>query len=276
LHYPRRVTHLTRSSTHFQVGGEWGSITAQRVILATGGRSLPKSGSDGFGYTLAQNLGHSLTEHIFPALVPLLLPADHFLRELSGISANVTLTLQAGNQRLAQFTNALLCTHFGLSGPAVLDISRYVIAAPAADLTVNWLPPRTPAEVEAALLASRENIGRMVAHLPERLARALCAAAELSPTTRSDQLTREQRRRWLTLLTAMPLPIAGNRGYTYAEVTAGGVPLDQLHLKTMQSRVCEGLFLCGEICDVDGRIGGFNFQWAWASGYVAGVSVLGA
>ena len=91
-------------------------------------------------------------------------------------------------------------------------------------------------------------------------------------TSRVDQLSRDVRRKLAQTLTQMPLPISGDRGFTYAEVTAGGVPLTEIRLETMESRLCPGLYLCGELCDVDGRIGGYNFQWAWASGYIAGVS----
>src|SRR5690606_5511171 len=109
--------------------------------------------------------------------------------------------------------------------------------------------------------------------LPERLLRALCDHAAVAPATFADQLSRQQRKSVVQAFTRLPLPVTGNRGYTYAEVTAGGVPLSEMYLNTMESRVCPGLYLCGEICDVDGRIGGFNFQWAWSSGYTAGVSV---
>jgi hypothetical protein len=108
--------------------------------------------------------------------------------------------------------------------------------------------------------------------LPERLAEALCLEAGLDPATPGHQLTREGRRALARVVTALELPVAGDRGFAFAEVTAGGVPLSELRLSTMESRVTPGLRLCGEICDVDGRIGGFNFQWAWASGYVAGAA----
>jgi predicted flavoprotein YhiN len=109
--------------------------------------------------------------------------------------------------------------------------------------------------------------------LPERLAQALCTAAGVDPAAPGHQLTRGARRALVQHLAALPLPITGTRGWQAAEVTAGGVPLNELDLATMQSRRCPGLHLCGEICDVDGRIGGYNFQWAWASGYVAGIGV---
>lgn len=281
LHYPRRVETIVRENGGFCVSGAWGEMRAKRVILATGGRSLPKSGSDGQGYELAKSLGHSLTQHIFPALVPLTLPKNHFICGLSGITVNTTLEVISGTgKRLASFTDSTLCTHFGLSGPAVLDISRYFITAqfdgPETKLHINWLPEKTPEQVDRDLQQLHQHsMGRYLApDLPERLARALCTEAGIETSQRGSQLTREQRRTLVTMLTRMPLPITGNRGFTYAEVTAGGVPLSEIYLKMMASRVCPGLFLCGEICDVDGRIGGYNFQWAWSSGYVAGTSAL--
>ncbi len=112
--------------------------------------------------------------------------------------------------------------------------------------------------------------GHGVGGIPDRLARTLCVQAEVEPGALVHTLTREKRRAPVRCVTETQLPVTGDRGYTYAEVTAGGVPLSEVHLETMESRVCPGLHLCGEILDVDGRIGGFNFQWAWASGYVAG------
>ena len=109
-------------------------------------------------------------------------------------------------------------------------------------------------------------------HLPERLARALCTAAAAPPT---GDLPRDARRRLATCAAALPLPITGDRGFTAAEATAGGVPLTEVRLDTLESRICPGLFFAGEVLDVDGRIGGFNFQWAWASGFVAGTAAGG-
>lgn len=277
--HPRRIERITRTDDGFTLSGAWGDLTARRVILATGGKSLPKSGSDGHGYRLASALGHTLTPRIFPALVPLLLPGGHALTTLSGISADVTMTVSEPNGRnLVSFNGALLCTHFGLSGPVVLDISRYWQDAAdtygSASLTVNWLPDMTSDAVDASLATApkltplRWLDGRLV----ERLARTLCAEASIDATAPLGRLTRAERLALVRTLTAYPLPVTGTRGYTYAEVTAGGVPLTELTLKTLESRLCPGLHLCGELCDVDGRIGGYNFQWAWASGYVAGIS----
>jgi predicted Rossmann fold flavoprotein len=266
------------------------SLHSKRLIIATGGRSLPRTGSDGHGYTFAKSLGHSLTRRIFPSLVPLTLPSGHLLTTLSGLTFPATLELRAHTgKRLAEFTDSTLCTHFGLSGPSVLDISRYYLDAsaharethtPPPVLIMNILPGTTGDVldrrfIDAAARHGSQSIARLLlSQAPERLLRVLCESAGADPAATPSQLTRDSRRRLVEALTALPLPIAGDRGFTFAEVTAGGVPLDQLNLKTLESKPTPGLHVCGEICDVDGRIGGFNFQWAWASGFVAGSSAV--
>jgi predicted Rossmann fold flavoprotein len=122
-------------------------------------------------------------------------------------------------------------------------------------------------------LGARTVLGWLREHLPERLARALCEFCSIDPSLPGARLTKEARRTLAHALTEMPVEIAHDRGFTHAEVTAGGVPLTEIDPRTMKSRVCDGLWLVGEILDVDGRIGGFNFQWAWASGHIAGCSV---
>jgi predicted Rossmann fold flavoprotein len=173
----------------------------------------------------------------------------------------------------------VLCTHFGLSGPGVLDISRYYIDSkmsdPGAALVVNWLPGETFESTDRALVElGSASVGRWAREwLPERLVDAVCGSAGVEMGLAGNALTKEARRALARALVEMRVPVSGDRGFTYAEVTAGGVPLSELHLESMESRICPGLHLCGEICDVDGRIGGYNFQWAWSSGYTAGVSV---
>ncbi|MBW4436791.1 MAG: NAD(P)/FAD-dependent oxidoreductase [Pleurocapsa minor GSE-CHR-MK-17-07R] len=283
VRYPIRVDNVKwlEGEEYFRVYGEWGELFARKVVLATGGKSLPKSGSDGGGYVIARHLGHTITDRVMPALVPLTLPAGHWVTTLSGISTPATLSVHAGTgKRLISFTDDMLCTHFGLSGPAVLDISRHLQDAQMDDaqakLVINWLPSFTAESFEAHLLNTRRvSSARLLMDLglPERLARALCEQAGADGSAPADQLTRAQRRQMVAVATACDLPVTGTRGYTYAEVTAGGVPLSEIKLETMESVVRPNLYLCGEICDVDGRIGGYNFQWAWSSGYLAGVSV---
>jgi predicted Rossmann fold flavoprotein len=258
------------------------AFRARHVILATGGMALPRSGSDGFGYTLAKHLGHTTTPRIFPALVPIVLHDAHFLRTLSGLTFEAKLWVQQTTGKhipSSTFTGSTLCTHFGLSGPAPLDVSRYYFDAaqqePGAQLMINFTPSFTPQTLDDLALSRRRiSPGRLLTeapcNLPDRLARALCQLANIDPSAPAEHLTKPQRKALIESVTATKLPVAGHRGFTYAEVTAGGVPLSELRLETMESRITPNLHLCGEICDVDGRIGGFNFQWAWASGYLAG------
>ena len=251
-----RVESLERG---FLINGE---LQADKVILATGGRSVPKTGSDGRGYALVRNLGHTVTD-VFPALVPLILEDGHWLTSLSGTSTEAELAVRSGSGRvLTRVRGSLLFTHFGLSGPAALDVSRHWIAAKREDenatLAANFLPGETFESLDKALQGGASLRGR----LPARLLDALAPQA----------MTKEARRAFVRSLVEHPLPVKSDRGFDYAEVTAGGVPLTEIDLATMASRKCDGLFLCGEILDVDGRIGGFNFQWAWASGRLAGLN----
>jgi predicted Rossmann fold flavoprotein len=258
-------------------------VHARRVILCTGGKALPKSGSDGAGLAMAQALGHAVTEHVVPSLVPLRLAPGHWITGLSGLTVHAELVLRSGGgKRLAAFTDSTLCTHFGLSGPSVLNISRHWTMArfddPAARLELSWMPGTDAEALDRALVDAK---GRTAAaflreRLPERLVRALLEAAGVDGSSTVQQLPRERRRALVTACTATALPVEGDRGYTFAEATAGGVPLAEVRLETMESRVVPGLHLAGEVLDVDGRIGGFNFQWAWASGFVAGTSAAHA
>ena len=279
---PWWVKSITKQDDGFEVIGADETIRARRVVLATGGKSLPKSGSDGHGYSIAKSLGHSITPRVFASLVPLTLPSTHFLCGLSGVSAVVTLQVCAGNcKRLRVFTESMLCTHFGLSGPAVLDISRYFIDAraddPDAQLIINWLPNLSLESADAALIElsqRRISPARWLREqgLPDRLAKALCEHSGIDSSAPLRNLARKTRRGFAQTLTELPVPVTGDRGFNHAEVTAGGVPLREIKLETMESRICPNLHICGEICDVDGRIGGYNFQWAWASGYIAGTA----
>lgn len=287
LRHPARVERIVAAEGGgFEVAGPWGVIHAARVVLAAGGMALPRTGSDGFGYVLARVLGHTITPRVFPALVPLRLEAGHVLTGLAGVSAPARVEVRSGSgRRIESFTGPVLMAHFGLTGPAVMNMSRHLTAArdadPAAGLTLCWLPDRSEDEVERAILeGGATRAGRIVdvlarGALPARLVEALCTSAGCGEAPCA-AITREQRRSLVGTLCAMPTPVVGDRGFTFAEATAGGVPLREIRLGTMESRVCPGLHLCGEILDVDGRIGGFNFQWAWASGHAAGVGAVSA
>jgi len=260
-----------------------GSLAARRVIIATGGKSLPKSGSDGSGYALAQALGHSLTPLVLPALVPLTLPGGHWILSLSGLALDARVhAVAASGERLHSCEGAVLCTHFGLSGPAILDISRHWLHAAESDaearIEINWLPRFSPETLDAHLLSARGTSVSAAMHglLPERFFRALCTVACVDPAMGVQQVSRAARLALVRLATACELRPSGTRGFVAAETTAGGVPLDEVDLATMNSVCCPRLHLCGEILDVDGRIGGFSFQWAWATGFIAGSAAAAA
>lgn len=252
------------------------TLRARRIILATGGMSLPKTGSDGFGYTLARSLGHSVTPRIFPALVPLTVPDGHFARSLAGLSTVAALEARdIRNKKIAEFTGPLLFTHFGVSGPVVLDISRYYLGARAdggATLIARWIPDLDERALDRELLSlgRRTPVRFLADRLPERLARAICEHVGVDPASPGASLRKDRRAALVAAVCRMEIPITGSKGFIAAEVTAGGVPLSEVRLDSMESRAAPGLHLVGEILDVDGRIGGFNFQWAWASGHVAG------
>lgn len=276
-----RVVALHRTNGGFLIETADGREHRSRaVVLATGGRSLPKSGSDGFGYELARRLGHGYVETT-PALVPLVLGGDWY-RALSGVSHPAALTLRAADRTLVRLSGSLLWTHVGISGPVVLNFSRHWHRArldeddASLEVLLNICPGETHASLERwlqeeARIRPRAQLRSVLAtRLPAAVADAWTAHAGVARDTTLAHLTRDDRRRTVGALLDTRLDVLDSRGYGYAEVTAGGVPLDEIDHASMGSRVCPGLYLVGEILDVDGRLGGFNFQWAWSSAFVAG------
>ncbi len=278
-----RVSDVSRSRSGFLVQHSHGEIRADRVILATGGQSLPRTGSDGFGYRLARSLGHRVTPTV-AALVPLVLDQSMFHTTLSGLTHDVELITLVDGRELDRRTGSLLWTHFGISGPVVMDASRFWTQAMyegmRVELYANFAPSRTAEELRTWLTTQvtehpKRSLGRTVALLvPERLAQSLCHHCSCTPQNAVAQVSRADRNRLLNTLTRFRFPIQRDRGWNFAEVTAGGVPLDEIDYRSMESKLASGLYLAGEILDCDGRIGGFNFQWAWATGWLAGRSAV--
>ena len=273
----RRVSGIERTEKGFVVRYYDGAVTARVVVLATGGRSLPRSGSDGSGYGLARALGHSVTSTV-AALVPLVLRDTMFHASLSGSSHDVTLTTFVKGKAVDVRRGSLLWTHFGVSGPVVMDASRFWTGArergEQAELSVSLVPDWTQEAAREWLMAqaaanARRSLSKTLAVIvPERLAEAICASAAVDSRTAAAQLPRAERERLIAALTRLPLPVTADRGWNYAEVTAGGVPLEEIDYRTMESKLVPGLYVIGEMLDCDGRIGGFNFQWAWSSARV--------
>jgi predicted Rossmann fold flavoprotein len=277
------VQSITYQGKDFLIQHSQGVLQARQLILATGGRSLPKTGSDGSGWDLAQHLGHTVTP-TYPALVPLLLDPSFFHADLSGISHDIMLTTRVNNQIVDRRTGSLLWTHFGVSGPVVLDASRFWVLATEqgqkVQLHLNYFPHATHKEVEnwliqAASLPGRKTVQTFLAErLPTRVASRFAQFLEPDISlTPINLLPKDTRRTLVYNLTNLSLPVIGSRGWNFAEVTAGGVPLNEINPSTMASRLVPGLSVIGEMLDCDGRIGGFNFQWAWSTGYIGGTSV---
>lgn len=247
-------------------------LDASAVVIATGGLSVPATGSDGFGLSLARRLG--LEVHAtYPALTPL--TADpHPHAELAGVSLDVTIRAP-GTRPAFETTGGFLFTHRGWSGPTVLDASHLAIRGRPEggrqDLHVEWVPGMA-AGWEDALAPGAGNVRGVVAErIPRRLADVLLREIGLDPDTPLSQLRREDRLALVDALSAYPLPWTGDEGYKKAEVTGGGVSLAEVAPRTMESRKHPGLFLCGEVLDAFGPIGGHNFLWAWSTGRTAGV-----
>jgi predicted Rossmann fold flavoprotein len=278
-----RVTEVTADQQGmFALHQEQGTCHARRVIFATGGKSLSRTGSDGSGWDMVRRLGHTVTTTV-PALVPLVLREDMFHAQLAGISLPVEFTTFAAGKVVDRRVGSLLWTHFGISGPVVMDASRHWTLARAqgqsVELRCHFFPGQDFSQLEKWLLdtanaRSRVSLVKVLGErLPDRMAEVLVRWSGIESGTILSQLSREQRRALVHSLTNFFVPVEHDRGWNFAEVTAGGVPLAEINFRTMESRVVKGLYLVGEILDCDGRIGGFNFQWAWATGYIAGRAV---
>ncbi len=256
------------------------SIRSRRAVLCTGGRSLPKTGSDGFGYELARRLGHRCVDPV-PALAPLLVDG---WEALTGVSHQAALTLRVNGAATVTLNGPMLWTHFGASGPVALNLSRHWHRASAEGqpcaVSLNVCPGESLETLDGWLreqeqIRPRARVATVVAsRVPAAVAERWVAAAGIDDTVTMAHLTREQRHALMRALLDTALPVRGSRGFSYAEVTAGGVPLDEVDSATMESRVCPGLYLAGEILDVDGRLGGFNFQWSWSSAWVAAQAIV--
>jgi hypothetical protein len=246
------------------------------VVLTTGGRSYPACGTTGDGYRWVRALGHTVTPPR-PALVPLT-TKDPWVRGLKGIAvpdAEVRVTDAPGGKPRARGRGAMLFAHFGLSGPAVLDVSR-VVGGPGLALDCDLLPGTPVPALDEHLRTAASSSGNkkvegiLAEVLPRRLAAALVERAGLPPGRKTAELARDERARLVGVLKRLHLPVSGNLGFDRAEVTAGGVALGEVDPRTMESRIVPGLFIAGEMLDVDGPIGGYNLQAAFSTGWVAG------
>lgn len=275
-----RVCFDTRVTGVEPVGGGWtvettgGRIDAARVVFATGGLSVPSTGSDGAGIAIVERLGHRVVP-TYPALTPLLGGSGRGHASLAGVSLTARLRARFRGKTI-ETSGGFLFTHRGYSGPAVLDISHAVThpsrgSEPPA-VRVQWGTLGAD-EWTTALSGESALVSTLVSrHVPARLADQLMAEAGVPTDRRASDLRRAERTALVERLTSYDLPVDGDEGYKKAEVTGGGVALDEVHPRTLESRRCPGLYLCGELLDAFGPIGGHNFAWAWSTGHTVGLS----
>jgi predicted Rossmann fold flavoprotein len=263
----------------FAIATTRGEYQSRSVVLATGGLSLPKSGSDGAGLSIAERLGHTIVPTT-PALAPLLLAGNEPLhKELAGVAHPAELSIWANGRIVRKLRGSMLWTHVGISGPVALNASRHWLR-----LTMEGLQPSITlnlcgGDAFEAIQSRMTDLARdrpkpslqvlLASLIPASVAAAMLNTLAIDPLTTAAHVTRSVRKRLSHSLAEWPLPVTGSRGYNHAEATAGGISLAEINPATMESRVCPGLFLVGEMLDVDGRLGGFNFQWAWSSAFVA-------
>jgi len=263
------VCNLRKTDTGFKASSPLGEIEAQSLVIASGGLSIPKMGASGFGYEVARQFGHTVLP-VRAALVPLIQSGKHqaHYEGLSGVSLPQVVT-RAGKQ---SFRAGMLFTHRGISGPAILQISSYW--QPGDDLRVDLAPDTDAADWLQAQRSARPDMelkNVLADLLPKRLAQRLCEVWFSSKPMR--QYSEKELAEMGAQLNDWPIVASGTEGYRTAEVTLGGVDTRELSSSSMESKRVPGLYFIGEVVDVTGWLGGYNFQWAWASGHAAGLVV---
>jgi predicted Rossmann fold flavoprotein len=263
------------SGVRLQAGG---ALKADSCILSTGGLSYPLTGSTGDGYQIAERLGHTIVP-LRPSLVPLEVE-EPWAKELQGLSLrNVKASLFAGKKMIGEEFGEMLFTHFGVSGPIILRLSRLSVRSPVRGkltLRLNLKPALGPEQLDKRLIRDFAKYHRrQFKHslddlLPRRLISVIVQRSNIPPEKPVHQITSQERKRLQDLLTHLPLSILRSRPIEEAVVTAGGVELSEVNPKTLESRIISGLYFCGEILNLDGPTGGYNLQAAFSTGYLAG------
>jgi predicted Rossmann fold flavoprotein len=291
------VVEFERCGDGFQLRTPLRTLEAARVLVTTGGQSYPGCGTTGDGYGWLAGLGHTIVPPQ-PALVPITIDTA-WVRELRGVtlpdvslrvlpldkpsaSSGATVDVRPQDEHLQRHRGSLLFTHFGLSGPVVLDVSRMVSVHPqprSLGLEFDFLPESSEAQLDDYLRQQASTSGKkqistiLPEALPRRLVDVLLTLATTPADRKAAELTKAERLRLVPLMKRLLVPVSGTRGFSKAEVTAGGVSLDEVDSHTMQSKRVPNLYLAGEILDLDGPIGGYNFQAAFSTGWLAAESL---
>lgn len=272
------LTDLRATDDGFTLATPARQLAARRVILSTGGKSYPGSGTTGDGYRFAAQFGHTIVPPR-PALTPVT-TAEPWVAGLRGVTLpDAALRVVEGTTTLASRRGSLLFAHFGLTGPVALDVSRVVSGHPAPrtlalelDLLPSWPEPEVDRFLQAESLASgKKQLANVLATLvPHRLAETLLTLTNQPADRKAAGLSKVDRQRLVQVVKRLRIPVTGTLGFEKAEVTAGGVALDEVDSRDMQSKRQPGLYIAGELLDLDGPIGGYNFQAAWSTGWLAG------
>jgi len=272
------VLEVSVGDDGFSIRTDQGTYRADQLVIATGGLTYPATGSTGDGYVFARTLGHSVTE-VSPALAAVTIE-DYRFSDLAGISfTDVVISLYCAGQKVRRHTGDLLLTHSGLSGPGILDLSRFI--RPGDTLRVSFLPSVDHQKVRETLLSRISASGKARVRtvltgfdLPERFANKLLTLARIDPDLTGAHLSRKDRSALIELLTGCPFVVGRLGGVHEAMVTRGGVSLAEIDPKTMGSRLVPGLFFVGEVLDIDGDTGGYNLQAAFSTAALAARSIV--
>lgn len=277
------VKKISKKKGRFVINLEQGqTYYGDRVIISTGGKAMPSSGSDGNGYDLAIKLGHSIVD-VFPSLVQLMLEGPYFKR-LDGVKFEGTAEILDKDQSIAKDRGDILFANYGVSGPPILQISRkaneLLIRRKEAILKINIMDGFTKDELKT-LIKRRFVVNpnmpvdfSFVGLINKRLIPVILKEAGVDDIKRkASDIMENELINIVNILTDWRFVIRGTKSWTSAQTTAGGVSTEEIDSRTMESKIVKGLFFTGEIMDVDGKCGGYNLQWAWSSGYIAGVNV---
>ena len=254
------------------------SFEADKVIIAAGGMALPSSGSDGNGYSLCKKLGHTVSD-IFPGLVQLKLEGT-FFKQIDGVKFPGVAGIYIDNKLLLEDRGDILFTSYGISGPPILQLSRtalkYINMGKDVELRASMIHTKSCEELFDYLGYRFKNMPKktlelsLIGLINKRLILPIIKILGLDKNKEVSNLSKDEIRKISEILTSWSFKVIGSQSWGNAQVTAGGVNTDEINNKTMESKIIEGLYIVGELLDIDGDCGGFNLQWAWSSGYIAG------
>lgn len=276
--HEKAISVQTREDGSFIINGNE-NLTFDKVILATGGRSYPRTGSDGSGHRLARKLGHTVTP-LYPSLVPLESPSP-YCEQMQGLSLkNVGIRIEQDGRLLYSDFGEMLFTHFGVSGPMILSASAHLAGKDleGVSLIIDWKSALDEKTLDTRLItifekeSNKDFSNTLASLLPAAAIDVFVTASQIPAHKKVREITKEERRRLLSLLKGFRIPLSGFRPIEEAIITRGGIDVREITPKTMESKICPGLYLAGEIIDVDAYTGGYNLQIAFSTGYLAGKS----